>query len=223
MAQTTNVAAPLEQTALKTGTNALGLVLTDEKVLSLQRFAELLGRWGRAYNLTAIRDGDRVLSHHLLDSLSLVRPLEGVASHVQHRPVRVLDVGSGGGLPGIPLAIACPELETTLVDTVQKKVAFLVQAALELRLPHVTARHARVQDLHGEFDLITSRAFASLADFVAWTRHLLAPGGRWLAMKGRVDPEEVAALPSGVAVTSIRRLDVPGLNEERHLVEMASA
>lgn len=221
IAQTTTDAAPLELAALEAGVRALGLALTDGQIESLQRFAGLLARWGRAYNLTAIRAGDQVLSHHLLDSLSLVLPLREVASQLPRRPGRVLDVGSGGGLPGIPLAIACPDLAITLVDTVQKKVAFLVQAALELRLQRVTALHARVQDLHGEFDLITSRAFASLADFVAWTQHLLAPDGRWLAMKGRIDPAEVAALPPGVTVKSIRRLDVPGLNEERHLVEIA--
>jgi 16S rRNA (guanine527-N7)-methyltransferase len=186
----------------------------------LSRFGELLARWNRVYNLTAIRAGERMLTHHLLDSLSLVPPLRAVGAQQSRRPVRVLDVGSGGGLPGIPLAIACPQVEVTLVDTVQKKTAFLTQAALELHLTNVRVLHARVENLTGQFDVITSRAFAALADFVAWTRHLLAPGGCWLAMKGRLDPTELAALPPSVSVVASLPLQVPGLAEERHLLEI---
>lgn len=215
-------AAPpdLDARALAAGADALGLVLTDAQIIALSRFGELLAHWSRVYNLTAIRAGERMLTHHLLDSLSLVPPLRTVGARPSRAPLRVLDVGSGGGLPGIPLAIACPQFEVTLVDTVQKKTAFLTQAALELKLTNVRVLHARVEALTGQFDVITSRAFAALGDFVAWTRHLLAPGGCWLAMKGRLDPAELAALPPSVSVVASLPLQVPGLAEERHLLEI---
>jgi 16S rRNA (guanine527-N7)-methyltransferase len=215
-------AAPpdLDERALAAGASALGLALTDAQIRALSSFGELLARWNRVYNLTAIRVGERMLTHHLLDSLSLVAPLQTVGARSPQAPLRVLDVGSGGGLPGIPLAIACPQVQVTLVDTVQKKTAFLTQAALELRLTNVRVLHARVENLSGQFDVITSRAFAALADFVAWTRHLLAPGGCWLAMKGRLDPAELAVLPPSVSVFTSLPLAVPGLAEERHLLEI---
>ncbi|MCU0939063.1 MAG: 16S rRNA (guanine(527)-N(7))-methyltransferase RsmG [Burkholderiaceae bacterium] len=215
-------AAPpdLDERALAAGASALGLALTDAQIRALSSFGELLARWNRVYNLTAIRVGERMLTHHLLDSLSLVAPLQTVGARSPQAPLRVLDVGSGGGLPGIPLAIACPHVQVTLVDTVQKKTAFLTQAALELRLTNVRVLHARVENLSGQFDVITSRAFAALADFVAWTRHLLAPGGCWLAMKGRLDPAELAVLPPSVSVFTSLPLAVPGLAEERHLLEI---
>jgi 16S rRNA (guanine527-N7)-methyltransferase len=215
-------AAPpdLDEGALGTGASALGLALTDAQIHALSSFGDLLSRWNRVYNLTAIRVGERMLTHHLLDSLSLVAPLRAVGARSPQTPLRVLDVGAGGGLPGIPLAIACPQVEVTLVDTVQKKTAFLTQAALELRLTNVRVLHARVENLTGQFDVITSRAFAALADFVAWTRHLLAPGGCWLAMKGRLDPAELAALPPSVSIVASVHLQVPGLAEERHLLEI---
>lgn len=186
----------------------------------MQAFASLLSRWSRVHNLTAITSEAQIVSHHLLDSLALVGPLKDLLSGHTAAPVRVLDVGAGGGLPGIPLAIACPQLQVTLIDAVQKKTAFLTQAALELRLSNVRVVHGRVEALAGEFDVITSRAFAALADFVAWTRHLLTPGGTWLAMKGRIDPAEIAALPPNVQVVAVLPLAVPGLAEERHLLEI---
>ncbi len=215
-------AAPpeLDARALAAGAATLGLALTDIQIKALSSFGELLTRWNRVYNLTAIRVGERMLTHHLLDSLSLVPPLVAVGARQSQAPLRVLDVGSGGGLPGIPLAIACPHVEVTMVDTVQKKTAFLTQAAVELHLTNVRVLHARVENLTGQFDVITSRAFAALADFVGWTRHLLAPGGCWLAMKGRLDPAELAALPSSVSVSASLPLRVPGLAEERHLLEI---
>jgi len=169
--------------------------------------------------LTAVKR-DELLSHHLLDSLALVRPLMDWLARRDTTAARVIDVGSGGGLPGVPLAIACPDLQVTLIDAVQKKIAFLTQAVLELRLANVTVRHARVETAAGEFDVITSRGFAALADFIIWTRHLLAPGGCWLALKGRLDPAELAALPASVTVDAILPLTVPGLDEQRHLVEI---
>jgi 16S rRNA (guanine527-N7)-methyltransferase len=215
-------AAPpeLDERALAAGANALGLALTDAQIKALSSFGELLTRWNRVYNLTAIRIGERMLTHHLLDSLSLVRPLQAVGARQMQPLLRVLDVGSGGGLPGIPLAIACPQAEITLVDAVQKKTAFLTQVAVELHLTNVRVQHARVENLTGQFNVITARAFAALADFVGWTRHLLAPGGCWLAMKGRLDPAELAALPSSVSVSASLPLQVPGLAEARHLLEI---
>lgn len=198
----------------------MGLALTGAQIEQLQAFAFLLSRWSRVHNLTAITAEAQIVSHHLLDSLALVSPLRDVVARHAATPVRVLDVGAGGGLPGIPLAIACPQLQVTLIDAVQKKTAFLTQAALELRLSNVRVVHGRVEALAGEFDVITSRAFAALADFVAWTRHLLAPGGAWLAMKGRIDPAEIAALPPDVHVVTVLPLAVPGLAEERHLLEI---
>lgn len=202
------------------GADQLGLALTGAQIEQLQAFASLLLRWSRVHNLTAITAEAQIVSHHLLDSLALVSPLRDVVARHATTPVRVLDVGAGGGLPGIPLAIACPQLQVTLIDAVQKKTAFLTQAALELRLSNVRVVHGRVEALAGEFDVITSRAFAALADFVAWTWHLLAPGGAWLAMKGRIDPAEIAALPPDVHVVTVLPLAVPGLAEERHLLEI---
>lgn len=198
----------------------MGLALTGAQIEQLQAFASLLLRWSRVHNLTAITAEAQIVSHHLLDSLALVGPLRNMLAGHAATPARVLDVGAGGGLPGIPLAIACPQLQVTLIDAVQKKTAFLTQAALELRLSNVRVVHGRVEALAGEFDVITSRAFAALADFVAWTRHLLAPGGAWLAMKGRIDPAEIAALPPDVHVVTVLPLAVPGLSEERHLLEV---
>lgn len=198
----------------------MGLALTGAQIEQLQAFASLLSRWSRVHNLTAITAEAQIVSHHLLDSLALVGPLRDVVARHAATPVRILDVGAGGGLPGIPLAIACPQMQITLIDAVQKKTAFLTQAALELRLSNVRVVHGRVEAMAGEFDVITARAFAALADFVAWTRHLLAPGGAWLAMKGRIDPAEIAALPPSVHVVSVLPLAVPGLTEERHLLEI---
>lgn len=186
-------------------------------------FSRLLLRWNQIHNLTAIRTGEDFLTHHLLDSLALVAPLSAAVARREMRRPRVLDVGAGGGLPGIPLAIACPQLHVTLIDAVQKKAAFLTQAVLELRLPNVTVLHGRVESLDGQFDLITSRAFAALGDFVAWTRHLLGPDACWLAMKARVDANELAALPAAVKVTATLPLAVPGLNEQRTLLEICPA
>ena len=217
------IAAPppdLDRAALRTGADRLVLALTDVQLDYLYRFWQVLVRWNRVHNLTAIRAGDEFLTHHLLDSLSVVRPLRQVLAQGDIDSAQVLDVGSGGGLPGIPLAIACPDLQFTMVDAVQKKAAFLSQVALELPLRNVVVRHTRVESLCGQFDVVVSRAFASLARFTACTRHLLAPGGCWLAMKGRVDVAELAELPASVIVTATLPLAVPGLDEERHLIQM---
>ena len=195
--------------SLEQGLADLGLDLSAEAQQKLLAFRDLLLKWNRTYNLTALRDPEQAISHHLLDSLAIL-------PHVGPGPL--LDVGSGGGLPGIPLAIARPEMAVTLVDTVQKKTTFLQQAAIQLGLKNVSVRHARVEELGGGFVHITSRAFAELATFVGLTRHLLAPGGRWLAMKGVRPDAEIAVLPPGIVVESVVPLNVPGLDAERHLI-----
>lgn len=214
---TTAATSPeLDRDRLRAGADQLGLALTDAQIGSLCAFGHLLLRWNRVYNLTAIRRGEDVLTHHLLDSLAILPPLRRLLD--QAPAARLLDVGAGGGLPGIPVAIALPELPVTLVDAVQKKAAFLTQAALELRLRRVEVRHARVEVMDGRFELISSRAFASVADFLRWTRHLLAPGGAWLAMKARLDGAELAAIPDDVELAAALPLVVPGLDEARHLL-----
>ena len=207
----------LNAAAIGAGAGQLGLALSEGQLEQLTDYARLLARWNATHNLTAIRSGEDMLTHHLLDSLSLapqfMRVTHGAA-------VRVLDVGSGGGLPGIVLAIAAPQARLTVVDAVQKKCAFLTQARLELRLDNVEVVHGRVEALSGPtFDVIVSRALATLAQFVAWTRHLLKPEGCWLAMKGKLPAGELAALPADVRATVVP-LSVPGLNEERHLIEV---
>ncbi|WP_303784617.1 16S rRNA (guanine(527)-N(7))-methyltransferase RsmG [Azovibrio restrictus] len=191
------------------GIQALGLDLPAKAVDQLLAYRDLMLKWNRTYNLTALKDPARMVSHHLLDSLAILPWIAGP---------ELLDVGSGAGLPGIPLAIARPDLRVTLVDAVQKKAAFQRQAAIELGLANVQALHGRVEELQGRYGMITSRAFADLADFVRLTRSLLAPGGRWLAMKGLAPEQELAALPAGVQVAGLHPLQVPGLDAARHLV-----
>jgi 16S rRNA (guanine527-N7)-methyltransferase len=194
---------------LAAGLAELGLDLPAAVQHKLLAFRDLLLKWNKTYNLTALRDPEQAVSHHLLDSLAILPHVGGGA---------LLDVGSGGGLPGIPLAIARPELAVTLVDAVQKKTTFLQQVAIELGLKNVAVHHARVEEMRGQYAQISSRAFADLARLVGLTRHLLEPGGRWLAMKGVRPDDEIAALPAGVAVAAVVPLIVPGLDAERHLL-----
>ncbi|MDD2883970.1 MAG: 16S rRNA (guanine(527)-N(7))-methyltransferase RsmG [Dechloromonas sp.] len=196
---------------LATGLAELGLDLSADTQQQLLAFRDLLLKWNRTYNLTALRDPAQAISHHLLDSLAIL-------PHVGTGPL--LDVGSGGGLPGIPLAIARPQLAVRMVDTVQKKATFLQQAAIELGLKNVAVDHARVEEMHGQYAQISSRAFAELKTFVELTRHLLAPGGCWLAMKGMRPDDEIAALPTDIIVEQIIPLHVPGLAAERHLIRL---
>ena len=196
---------------LSSGLAEMGLVLPESAQQQLLAFSDLLLKWNKTYNLTALRDPAQVVSHHLLDSL-VVLPYVTEAA--------LLDVGSGGGLPGIPLAIARPALSVRMVDTVQKKTTFLQQAAIQLGLKNVAVDHARVENLQGQYAQISSRAFAELKLFVDLTRHLLAPGGRWLAMKGVRPDDEIAALPTDIIVEQIIPLHVPGLAAERHLIRL---
>lgn len=196
---------------LALGAAALGLDLDGVQRERLGRYLALLEKWNRVYNLTAIRERERMVTHHLLDSLA-------IAAYV--RGPRVLDVGSGAGLPGIPLAIARPELRLTLVDANRKKAAFMQQAIAELALPNAAVAAVRVEAWETEvrFDTIVSRAFAELADLVTGSIRLLAPGGVIAAMKGVHPHEEIERLPPGVRVARVIRLEVPGLDAERHLV-----
>jgi 16S rRNA (guanine527-N7)-methyltransferase len=188
--------------------------------LRLERYLALLAQWNAAYNLTAIRDVTQMRTQHLADCLAVVEPLRrhlGAAG----RPVRILDVGSGGGLPGVVLALADPGWQVTCVDTVGKKAAFIRQVAAELALPNLGVEQARVEQLRADpFDVITSRAFASLADFARLTRHLIAPQGVWMAMKGKQPADEMAALPADIEAFHVEPLTVPGLDAERCLVWM---
>jgi 16S rRNA (guanine527-N7)-methyltransferase len=212
---------PEETAALQAGAAALGCALDAEKAGRLLAFRDLLAQRNQAHNLTAIRDPHFMLTHHLLDSLSLLAPLQ---RQRDGRPTRLIDVGSGGGLPGVVLAIVWPELEVLCVDAVAKKAAFIRQASMQLRLPNLRAVHARVESLREQsFDVITSRAFASLPEFVKLTRPILAKDGVWVAMKGKPPEAEVAALPPDVAVFHVEPLTVPGLNGDRCLVWIAPA
>jgi len=201
------------------GATGLGVELSGAQADQLARFAALLVRWNAVHNLTAISSPASILSHHLLDSLAI---LPRMSSIFGEKRCRVLDVGSGGGLPGIPLAIARPHWQVTVVDKVQKKAAFLTQAKLELGLSNLVCLHARVEDVDAPpFDLIVSRAFSSLEDFVRVSGHLLGPGGWWAAMKGVYPNAELAELERAmpdVRVVDVVKLDVPRLDAERHLI-----
>jgi len=200
------------------GVGALaGVAIDDAQEEKLLRYLELLAKWNRVYNLTAVTAPAEMLTHHLLDSLAILPLLDGVAS-APATPA-VLDVGSGAGLPGIPIAIARPDWAITLIDSNGKKTAFIQQAAAELALANARVLTGRVEECRaGPFDVIVSRAFASLRDFVGLTRPLLAPGGVWAAMKGLVPTDEIAVLPSDIRCRDTIPLDVPGLNAARHLL-----
>ncbi|MCX8115572.1 MAG: 16S rRNA (guanine(527)-N(7))-methyltransferase RsmG [Burkholderiaceae bacterium] len=203
--------------AVASGAAQLGIALGREQAEQLAHFAALLLKWNAVHNLTAIDRPDDVVPLHLLDSLSILPEIDSLADA---RALRVLDVGAGGGLPGVPLAIVRPQWRFHLIDKVQKKAAFLRQVRAELHLANVEVVHARVEAWQPaeRFDAIVARAFASLADLVASTRHLLAPGGVWLAMKGAVPHEEVAALPKDARVRRTVKLRVPLLDAQRHLI-----
>lgn len=197
---------------LASGIRELGLDLGQDRIDKLLDYLALLAKWNAIYNLTSVRDPVQMVTQHLLDSLAAVPAFDGAAS--------VLDVGAGGGLPGIVLAIACPSMKVALIDTVHKKTAFLTQVKAELGLSNVTVHTARVEQLQVpyKFDVITSRAFADLSDFVNWSGHLLADGGKFIALKGVAPPEEQQRLPQEWHVDELRELKVPGMNAERHLV-----
>jgi 16S rRNA (guanine527-N7)-methyltransferase len=209
--------------ALRAGLAELHLSLSDAQVQGLLDYQNLIGKWNKVYNLTAVRDPAEMLTHHLLDSLAAVAPLQ---KHLQNRGLinaRVLDVGAGAGLPGVVLAICCPTLAVTCVDTVGKKAAFIKHVALALALPNLMGLHARVETITQPFDVICSRAFASLADFTGWSQAALAPGGAWMALKGKHPAEELAMLPPNVAMFHVEPLTVPGLAAERCIIWLQKA
>jgi 16S rRNA (guanine527-N7)-methyltransferase len=203
---------PQHQT-LRRAAAAMGVALSDTAVDKLLAYQALMIKWNRTYNLTAIRDPEEMLVHHLLDSL-VVAPL------LPHGPLRLADVGSGGGLPGIPLAIARPEIQVTLIETSSKKSAFQQQVKIELGLSNVSVYSGRVEGYKdkGSFDAVISRAFAELRDFVTWSGDLAKPEGRLYAMKGIYPEAEVAALPTGWTVLDSQPLLVAGLDAQRHLL-----
>jgi 16S rRNA (guanine527-N7)-methyltransferase len=211
MPERMNPAAQLAQ-----GLAELGIDLPPAVQEKLLAYVALLYKWNKTYSLTALREQEKAISHHLLDSLA-------VLSYVPAG--RLLDVGSGGGMPGIPLAIARPDLRVTLLDSNSKKAAFLQQATIELVLPNISVHCGRVEQYHPlfGFSAITARAFSELADFVGLSRHLLEPGGRWLAMKGVWPHDEIGRLPADVQVAAVHRLQVPGVEGERHLAVLRSA
>ena len=214
--------------ALEAGLGELGLSLSEAQVDQLLAYQDLIAKWNKVYNLTAVRDPQEMLTHHLLDSLAAIPPL---LRQTGGQPVKLLDVGSGGGLPGVVIAITCPQIEVHCVDTVLKKATFIQQVAATLRLPNLRGIHARVESLKagnegqggGGYDVVCSRAFASLADFTTWSRPALRPGAVWMAMKGKHPSDELSALPASVSVFHVEQLVVPGLDAERCIVWLRPA
>ncbi len=212
------------RTTLQAGLQSLQLALDARQVDLLLEYLGLLQKWNKVYNLTAVRDPAEMMTHHLLDSLAAIAPL---LEQVGNRHAKLLDVGSGGGLPGVVIAIACPQISVTCVDTVAKKAAFIQQAAATLKLPNLRGLHARVESLNAlsgqGFDVVCSRAFASLVDFTNWSQAALNPGGVWMAMKGKHPGDELATLAfeaPAVDVFHVEQLQVPGLDAERCIVWM---
>ena len=204
---------------LAAAAQTLALGLNDQQLDQLIAYLQLLSKWNKVYNLTAVRDPEAMLTQHLVDSLSLIPPLR---RHAAGQPLRLMDVGSGGGLPGVVIAICDSSIDVTCVDTVGKKAFFIAQVAAEIGLSNLHAEHSRVEQLKtAPFDVITSRAFASLADFTEWTRMHLKPGAVWAAMKGQQPTEELAELRErapDLSVFHVEQLTVPGLDAQRCLL-----
>lgn len=207
----------LDINRLQNGLAELGLCATDHQLEQLDLFAEMLFKWNKTYNLTAISSKEDVLTHHILDSLSVIPLFKSEAID----GAKILDVGSGGGLPAIPLAIMCPSFSISMVDTVGKKAAFLTQCCVSLRLLNAKAFHSRVENLNGDkYDVITSRAFASLKLFTDLTKHLLKDDGCWLALKGPGVLDEILELTNDISLEENFAIKVPFLDEKRCLVKM---
>lgn len=201
---------------LRSGARALGVDLTPEQEGRLLGYLELLQKWNRVYNLTAVRAPEDMLAHHLLDSLAVIAPLRRQAP----QGGALLDVGSGAGLPGVVIAACCPEWRVDCLDAVGKKAAFVQQAAASLGLANLRGVHGRVEEVSDRYQVVTSRAFASLTDFVEGSRQALADDGLWMAMKGKRPEDEMAALPADAGVFHVEQLEVPGLSAERCIVWM---
>jgi 16S rRNA (guanine527-N7)-methyltransferase len=211
------MSALAQEVRLRAAARALGLQLDEGQIAKLLAYLDLITKWNKVYNLTAVRDPEEMLVQHLFDSLAVIEPLR---RQTAGRPLRLLDVGSGAGLPGVVIAIGCPEIQVECVDTVGKKAAFIQQAAGQLQLPNLRGVHDRVEHLSGPYDVISSRAFASLPDFVAWSSHALAGQGVWMAMKGKRPDAEIVELPGEVEVFHVEHLTVPELSAERCIVWM---
>lgn len=212
----TNVYQTIERDALE-----MGVALSDTQIHSLLAYLKLLEKWSKVYNLTAVREPSAMVTHHLLDSLAVIAPLRVQLGDMNlSKPARLLDVGSGAGLPGVVIAICFPEITVHCVDTVAKKAAFIQQTAVALKLPNLRGVHARVENLTDKYDVVSSRAFASLVDFTHWSRCALADHGIWMAMKGKHPSDEMAALPTAVKVFHVEQLVVPGLDADRCIIWM---
>ena len=213
---TSSVAAMTHDVDLASGVAALGLGLTAAQFAQLAAYVEFLAKWNKTYNLTAIREPHRMVTHHLLDALAVVPHLPPT------RGLRILDVGSGGGVPGIPLAIARPDAHVVMIDSNHKKAAFLMQAAIELGLANVESHAVRVEDYApvSPFEVVISRAFSDLAAFATASARHLNSGGKLFAMKGLYPEEELALLPKEFVVQSAPALEVPGLDAARHVIIM---
>ena len=213
-----------ERSVLEVGLKSLKLDLLPSQVDALLAYMALIQKWNKVYNLTALRSSDEMLTHHLLDSLSVVLPLRAQLEAMGLGQGKLLDVGSGGGLPGVVLAIVMPQWRITCVDTVAKKAAFVQQVSASLGLANLRGLHARVESLKAEagegYDVVASRAFASLPDFVNWSVDAVLPHGVWMAMKGKLPTEEMAVLPAHAQVFHVEPLHVPGLDAERCVVWM---
>ncbi len=206
---------------LLSAADQLGCPLAQSQAEQLLAYRNLIAKWNKVYNLTSLREPAQMLQLHIIDSLAAAPPLQKHLVEKSLPTCRLLDVGSGGGLPGVVLAATMPQVDVTCVDTVGKKAAFVQQAAGELALKNLRGVHARVEQMHtAPFDVITSRAFASLADFVQLTRMHLKPHGVWMALKGKMPDDEIAALPADVQVFHVEHLAVPGLEAERCIVWM---
>ena len=224
---------PLEQ-ALRRGLAELELSLSDSQIGMLLEYLDLIHKWTKTYNLTSVRNPADMLTHHLLDGLAVIAPLrlklvgpsggacaaDKSAASLAPTRVRLLDVGAGAGLPGVVIAICCPDVWVDCVDAVAKKVAFIRHVAGALKLPNLSGLHQRVENLSGTYRVVSSRAFSALSDFVRLSGHLMAPDGIWLAMKGKTPEEEISALPGNVGVFHVEQLTVPGLNASRCIVWM---
>lgn len=219
---------------LRCGLAALALNLADGEIGMLLDYLDLIHKWTKTYNLTSVREPADMLTHHLLDSLAVIAPLrrklvelsrdgcaaDKAATALAPTGMRLLDVGSGAGLPGVVIAICCPDILVDCVDAVAKKVAFIRQVTGTLKLPNLSGRHQRVENLSDTYRVVSSRAFSSLSDFVRLSGHLLAPDGIWLAMKGKTPEDEIAALPGSADVFHVEQLTVPGLDANRCIVWM---
>ena len=212
------VANTTHESMLQAAAVELGLDLTPHQIDALLRFNDLLQRWNAVYNLTAVRDSTAALSLHVIDCLAAVPAVRRQMALSEGRSL--VDVGSGGGLPGVIFAIADPSMRVTCVDAVGKKAAFVTQVAGELGLQNLTSVHRRAEELNGQFSVIASRAFSSLNDFARITRHLRSPSGVWMAMKGKIPGDEIAGLSDDYRMFHVEHLNVPGLSADRCLVWM---